>query len=358
MSNPFFSVLIPVYNVEKYLSACLESVLHQSFTDYEIILVDDGSKDTSGLICDRYHNKHPEKIRVHHKTNQGQLSARVAGLKLAAGKYACFLDSDDCWPENTLERLFNVIQTTGSDIVLYQWELMDERGTIIKDSVSESLFPTGIIQKKEVFQKMLTTSGLNSLCKKCCRLELFDREKDYSNYYKYKNGEDMLQSLPVMFRAESFFCLNEALYLYRSNPSSITHNYQKGQYRTQNIMRPMLYEYIEKLGMDTPENKMLFFQTYLSSVWEDIVALFRNTQSGTERYTALEELRSYDFVTRAEGYVKAAKMPLSKKIGYFLFYAGNNSEMDAYMKVYLLGSQVKHSICYVLLKVKHLLMRG
>lgn len=357
MSNPFFSVLIPVYNVEKYLSACLETVLHQSFPDYEIILVDDGSRDTSGLICDKYQKKYPEKIRVYHKTNQGLISARRLGLKLAVGKYVCFLDSDDCWKENTLERLFNVIQTTGSDIVLYLWELMDEQGTIIKGSVSESLFPTGIIQKKEVFQKMLTTSGLNSLCKKCCRLELFDREKDYSNYYKYKNGEDMLQSLPVMFRAESFFCLNEALYLYRSNPSSITHNYQKGQYRTQNIMRPMLYEYIEKLGMDTPENKILFFQTYLSSVWEDIVALFQHTKSGTERYAALEEMRTYEFVTRAKNYVKATKMPLSKKIGYSLFYAENNAQMDAYMKINLFGRQVKQSICRVLSKGKHLLMR-
>lgn len=71
MKRPFFSILIPVYNVEKYLTSCLESVLRQTFTDYEVVLIDDGSKDSSGRICDDYVSRYPDKIRVQHKPNQG-----------------------------------------------------------------------------------------------------------------------------------------------------------------------------------------------------------------------------------------------------------------------------------------------
>ena len=112
MSKHFFSILIPVYNVEKYLPACIESVLQQSFTDYEVILVDDGSKDRSGQICDEYRSKYPEKFFVEHKPNQGLISARRAGLNLASGRYVCFLDSDDCWMKFTLSRLYEILQTT------------------------------------------------------------------------------------------------------------------------------------------------------------------------------------------------------------------------------------------------------
>ena len=92
---PIYSIIIPVYKVEMYLSACIDSVLAQdtAFT-YEIILVDDGSPDNSGTICDAYAAKHPQ-IRVLHKPNGGVSSARNAGLSLAVGEYVLFLDADD-----------------------------------------------------------------------------------------------------------------------------------------------------------------------------------------------------------------------------------------------------------------------
>ena len=128
MVNPLFSILIPVYNVEKYLPACLESVLAQDFDDYEIILVDDGSKDASGHICDDYCASYPDKIRVQHKPNQGLISARRVGLKLAVGEYICFLDSDDCLAVGMLGRLYETIQSTRSDVILFSWSCIDENG--------------------------------------------------------------------------------------------------------------------------------------------------------------------------------------------------------------------------------------
>ena len=94
MSLPIVSVIVPVYNTEKYLPECIESVLFQSYTDFELLLIDDGSTDGSGLICDEYARK-DFRIKVVHKSNGGVSSARNEGLDIARGEYVCFVDSDD-----------------------------------------------------------------------------------------------------------------------------------------------------------------------------------------------------------------------------------------------------------------------
>ena len=92
--NPLVTIIIPVYNVEKYLPKCLDSIINQTYNHLEIIIVDDGSKDSSGLICDEYALK-DQRIKVLHKKNGGLSSARNAGLDIAKGDYIMFVDSDD-----------------------------------------------------------------------------------------------------------------------------------------------------------------------------------------------------------------------------------------------------------------------
>lgn len=129
----FFSIIIPVYNVEKYLRRCVDSVLSQTFTDYEIILVDDGSPDNSGIICDEY-NREYTCVQVIHKRNGGLSSARNAGIKAASGEYLLFLDSDDLWNDkNALNELQAVIISEKlPDLVCYGTDLYDEKDQLIK----------------------------------------------------------------------------------------------------------------------------------------------------------------------------------------------------------------------------------
>ena len=96
MDNPYFSIIVPVYNVENYLSQCVKSILRQTYKNFEIILVDDGSKDNSGKLCDQFVEK-DERIKVIHTKNDGLSSARNVGIKKATGKYIIFVDSDDYW---------------------------------------------------------------------------------------------------------------------------------------------------------------------------------------------------------------------------------------------------------------------
>ena len=103
MNTPKISVIVPVYNVEQYLPRCIDSILDQTFTDFELLLIDDGSKDKSGEICDNYAKK-DSRIRVFHKENGGVSSARNLGLYNAKGKYIAFIDADD-WVENEYLRI-------------------------------------------------------------------------------------------------------------------------------------------------------------------------------------------------------------------------------------------------------------
>ena len=111
-----FSVIVPIYNIEKYIRRCIDSVLLQSFADFELILVDDGSPDMCGAICDEYAKK-DERIKVIHKENGGLVTARQAGIKVAGGDYIFHLDGDDAILPDALESAYKIICDTGADIV-------------------------------------------------------------------------------------------------------------------------------------------------------------------------------------------------------------------------------------------------
>ena len=113
-----FSVLIPIYNVEKYLLKCLESIKQQEFKDYEVILVDDGSKDNSGKMCDEY-CKENTRFRVIHKENRGLISARRVAIQNAKGEYCIFCDSDDFFEDNAFQQLYYVIKNNKPDMIIY-----------------------------------------------------------------------------------------------------------------------------------------------------------------------------------------------------------------------------------------------
>ncbi len=124
--TPDISVIIPVYNVEQYLRDCIESVISQSKKEIEIILVDDGSTDNSGKICDEY-AFHYERVKVIHKKNAGLGYARNSGLDIAIGKYIFFLDSDDWMPPETLSYLFSFAEENKADLVCFPFYYVNDR---------------------------------------------------------------------------------------------------------------------------------------------------------------------------------------------------------------------------------------
>ena len=222
MSNysQLVSVVIPVYNVEKYLNECVDSVLKQTYTDYEIILVDDGSTDNSGLICDEYLNI-SDKIRVIHQQNGGLSAARNTGLKAAKGEYVYFLDSDDYIEDCTLEHLIALAEDEIADVVFFD-------GYVFFDECEEDDSVSRYIRKEKYSPKngreMLFKLLHNDEYRTAVPLMLF--RKQFLDKYDlwFLNGiihEDELFTF-LVYNADGLVChCHEQLYARRVRPASI-----------------------------------------------------------------------------------------------------------------------------------------
>lgn len=207
-----FSIIVPVYNVEKYIDECVKSILNQSFRDFELVLVDDGSSDESGKICDRFSDKNANVI-VLHKENGGLISARREGLKSAKGEYCLFCDSDDFLELDALEKINKVIEQRAPDIIIYNAFSYDG---IKKTDFAEHPFNEGIVKdKKNLYETFMLSYSINSLCMKAVKREIIDIETDYSKYFRCPFGEDKLQSAPLLINAKTVYYLPERLYNYR-----------------------------------------------------------------------------------------------------------------------------------------------
>ena len=131
------SVIVPVYNVEKYLEKCIDSILSQTFKNFEIILVDDGSTDSCGIICDEY-ERLDNRVKVIHKINGGLSSARNSGLEIASGEYVAFVDSDDWIDKNMYQELYNEAKKNNADIVQCKFiKAKDENVSIYNNEFNE-----------------------------------------------------------------------------------------------------------------------------------------------------------------------------------------------------------------------------
>lgn len=215
-----YSIIVPVYNAEKYLESCLESVLEQrSGSAYELILVDDGSKDTSSEICDRYAAQYPN-IKAIHQINQGVSAARNAGIDAAKGQYVLFLDSDDCWKPDLLETLDPVVSQQ-PDMVVFGYEQFWESGSAGIDLPPVEAFGMTGAAYVEAHSK----SGRMPIV--TCWSAAFRRELLAENSLKFRvgisYGEDFYFHMSVLKHAQSVHSICKPLYRYRENLQSVTH---------------------------------------------------------------------------------------------------------------------------------------
>lgn len=232
----FFSVCIPVYNTSKYLEECVESVLAQTEKDYEIVLIDDGSTDESGSICDRYAEEYPF-IRVFHKANEGLLLTRRFGFKVAEGDYLMCLDSDDRLNStDALLMLKKKILEEKCDLIFFEYLF---GGGSVKADRRIELFelPDGYVfygaKKEQLYNKILFGQFFNPIVIKVFSKEILDIYTDYNQINKgmvNSQGEDLLQSLPLLDAAEKVVYLKQPLYYYRWNESSISRNVRMDYY--------------------------------------------------------------------------------------------------------------------------------
>lgn len=251
-----FSVIIPVYNTEKYLDECLRSILCQTYQEFEVVLMDDGSTDNSVAVCDAYQKRYPDQIRVFHQKNQGQLSARCHAIREATGDYCLFADADDLLTENALETLYSSLKEYNMpDMLVYSFFYEEINGTKMK---SKQLFDEGILDPEKVQQLFITDTAMNNVWTKAVKREVARCDGfDFSPYYEIRSSEDMLYSMVVTDRCQSIAYVQQPLYRYRLFDSGTTRNYSVDRIPCFNDA-PVYRErvrFADKWGLNSPEWK-------------------------------------------------------------------------------------------------------
>ena len=218
---PKYSFIIPVYNVEKYLRECIDSILAQTYKDYEIILVDDGSKDSSGSICDEYAENN-DVVRVIHQENAGLSMARNNGVDVSLGEYIIFLDSDDYWYYDTALEDINSIITSGTDVVIFPaYNLDDSTKDLFEDRYNYSNKDLNNFDSETCLEYMINNGLFNVHAAK----KVFNKRFFVSNGLYYKPGiksEDIEQWIRAVCNMPNYKFLNKRIYVYRNREGSIS----------------------------------------------------------------------------------------------------------------------------------------
>ena len=208
-----FSLMFPVYNAEAYLCAALDAVRAQTCADFEALLIDDGSTDESGRICDRYAEA-DRRFRVWHTDNHGVFAARAFAEAHARGEYLLFLDADDLTDPALLASLSDVIDRHHPDLISFDFSVFRGDAQPVRETFLDG---DAFLQGKELetFYRFLLSTRYNSLCIKCFHRRLIDNAPDYAAFAGLRHGEDLLRSAYLVFGAENLYYLHRCLYAYR-----------------------------------------------------------------------------------------------------------------------------------------------
>lgn len=312
-----FSIMSPVYNVEKYLDECVESVLNQTYKNYELILIDDGSTDGSGKKCDEYAAKYSQ-IKVFHKPNGGLMSARRYALERIDGDWCIFLDSDDLLEVDSLEKIYNYIVTYNSDCIIYRMSRFFE-DKIISNAPLEEKSPFLISAKRELYSKTLFSSLYNAMWRKAVKRSVF-AGWDYSPFFHISMGEDLLQSLEIYKNANDFLFVNDSLYRYRLNSESITQRYMKSNYRPDFTVSEEVLKFIKSENVFSEDDMKEYRDYNIKLFTNEIILISINFTDFKKQKELFEMIQDSDYYKSflSKGLNKPAKLGKRKYI-YYLF---------------------------------------
>ena len=217
------SVIIPVYNTERYLSACVDSVLMQTHVSFEIILVDDGSTDLSGTICDRYAEEN-KNIKVLHIQNSGPATAKNHGFDLAQGNYVAFTDSDDRMEPLMLHKMITAGYENDADIICCNYKQINEAGRV---SHLNSSYKQYVLNHEEGLVHFFSKNKIYSQC----WTKLYKRQMLVEHHIKndpdLRTDEDFIYNIRAFVNAQKTVIVDEPLYAYTHRANSLAHAYFK-----------------------------------------------------------------------------------------------------------------------------------
>ena len=285
-----FSILVPVYNVMDYLDECIQSVLSQTYTNYELILVDDGSTDNSGKICDHYAELYPQ-IQVYHKANRGLIHTRRFAIEHASGDYYVMLDSDDLLEKRCLEIIYLSAIKHNCDCVFYnRKKLIDGKLIGAEYHIAEEY----LTEKNEIIKKVLIDMPYNSICLKCAKSSMYTK-KDYAQYYNISKGEDALQSLELLSNCNTAEFIDNELYIYRIRSGSICNPINQTDYEVNLTVRKICLQFVREQNCFTEDDMNRYRDKYIAFYIDQIILLGSLNIPIKKKKELLKKLREEEY---------------------------------------------------------------
>lgn len=281
-----FSIIVPVYNAQDHLAACLESFESQTFGDFEVVLVDDGSTDSSPEMCDEFAIRR-QYVKVIHISNGGPLVARRVAIRESNGKYLVPVDSDDVLHADALSYSAHLIESYNPDIIAFGFS------TTSDFAVNKSTVPLkqGLYVGKQysLIHEAVCSGTFNNLCTKVFRRECVSTEDNKRARTGMMFAEDWLEVLGIISNARSLYYIDKSLYFYRPNPSSTVHTYRR-QYAEQ---LATVLRVVDKMAVGWGEHSIEAAQvarvTHTFSLMQSIQL---SSLRGSQRQEAYQHLRN------------------------------------------------------------------
>ncbi len=301
------SVIIPVYNSENYLQRMIDSILIQSYQDFEVVFIDDGSTDESGYLCDQAVKKE-SRFKVIHQKNNGAGSARNAGLKHALGEWVAFLDSDDQIPDNYFEALMNRQSETRADLVVCDVEMRDEKGELLSAFICKDR----IIDAREGLDLLLSRKELNSgPCGKLIRKNVAVS----SSFPELKTYEDLLYMKDILCNTNTIAFTNKTKYIYYQHESGLMANNKTSPSKDIVAATDDLVTFIK--NRNDLSDECLYIT--LSHLYQYVITQIK--QNGTESKSFVKCSQKV-FVRCLGEIINNSAFPWKEKVLYFLFAIG------------------------------------
>ncbi len=330
-----YSIIIPAYNVEKYIDECLSSVLAQTYSNFEIIVVNDGSTDKTQEIVEEYQRKH-NFIKLINQENKGQVKARVAGLSFVNGDYVCYLDADDVWDSDLLEIVNEYIIKNNTDLVIFGAKRIFSNGKL-DDTRKYSYYQEESVDssnKKPFLIDFLFKKYLNSLCLKVIKTELMlSASAKMNDYAHVRRGEDSIQSMFLIIEAKKIGFIDKLFYNYRDNEASMINNYKLSYIQDSCEIRKVCIKEYKKFNIFKDKN---ILRSYNSKLFKSIIGSIINCLHYPyhEMKLALIDLRKNETYQNAVKCYEKSDLSLKYRIILLLLIGKYDRTMYCLLKLY------------------------
>lgn len=291
--SPFFSIITPVYNCRQFLRKCIESVISQTYAFWELILIDDGSTDSSGKICDEF--SFDSRIKVIHQSNAGALQSRINGVAAACGEYVIGLDADDFLDRKCLETIKKSVDDSGCDLIFFGFRYIGGQSGCVRCSL-----PSGRVYSQKDILKEIIGKTNHALWNKAIRMSKV-KHVDYSRLKKRLSVNlDYAQIIPIICNINTAYVISDILYNYRVYGNSISHKCKLQHIFDTGLVSEYAIYKLKQYSLIDSEIYNIIVLAYLKMIGPRLLRLFANRDISKKDCEDIHKAKIYIRSKKAE----------------------------------------------------------